>query len=63
MLKEHKHLTAKQGAEIAKESKSKKLLLTHISQRYETNLKKLLNEAKKVFKNSVLVEDLDKVEV
>ena len=61
--KEYKHLTSKQAAEIAKKSKSKKLLLTHISQRYERNPKKLLDEAKKVFKNSHLVKDLDVVEV
>ena len=60
---EYKHLTAKQAAEIAKKSKSKKLLLTHISQRYKRNPKKILDEAKKVFKNSHLVKDLDVVEV
>ena len=60
---EYKHLTAKQAAEIAKKSKSKKLLLTHISQRYARNPKKILDEAKKVFKNSRLVKDLDVVEV
>ena len=60
---EYKHLTAEQAAEIAKRSKSKKLLLTHISQRYKRNPKKILDEAKKVFKNSHLVKDLDVVEV
>jgi len=59
----HKHLTAKQAAEIAKKSKSKKLILTHISQRYEKKKEVLLNEAKKVFKNAHLVKDLDVVEV
>ena len=58
---EYKHLTSKQAAEIAKKSNSKKLVLTHISQRYEKNLNKILKEAKKVFKNSRLVEDLDVV--
>tara|TARA_Y100000031_G_scaffold154571_1_gene202643 strand:+ start:1131 stop:2030 length:900 start_codon:yes stop_codon:yes gene_type:complete len=58
-----KHLTAKQAGEIAKKSKSKKLLLTHISQRYEKNLKRFLGDAKKVFKNSYLVEDFDVVEI
>jgi len=58
-----KHLTAKQAGEIAKKSKSKKLLLTHISQRYDKNTKKILSEAKKIFKNSFIVNDLDKVEV
>jgi ribonuclease Z len=58
---EHLHLTSKQAAEIAKKSKSKKLALTHLSQRYEKNTKKILNQAKKVFKNSVVVKDLDEI--
>ncbi len=63
MAKERLHLTAKQAGEIAKKSKSKKLILTHISQRYEKDLKKLLSEAKKVFRNVSIAEDFDKVEV
>lgn len=61
--KEHLHLTSKQAGDIAKKSKSKKLILTHLSQRYEKNMKKILNEAKEIFKNSFLVKDLDEVEV
>ena len=57
--REFKHLTSKQSAEIAKKSKSKKLILTHISQRYDRDKKKILDEAKKVFKNTFLVKDLD----
>jgi len=57
--KENKHLTAKQAAEIAKKSKSKKLILTHISQRYNMKQNEILTEAKKVFKNTSLVKDLD----
>jgi ribonuclease Z len=60
---EYKHLTSKRTAEIAKKSNSKKLVLTHISQRYNKNPKKILDSAKKVFKNSVLVKDLDEIEV
>jgi len=63
MAKEHLHLTAKQAGEIAKKSKSKKLILTHISQRYDKDIKGLLGEAKKVFKNSSVAEDFDKVEI
>ena len=37
LAKEHLHLTAKQAGEIAKKGKVGKLLLTHISQRYEHN--------------------------
>jgi ribonuclease Z len=61
--KEHMHMTAKQAAEIAKASKSKRLILTHISQRYEADLKKLLNESKKVFKESYIANDLDEFDV
>lgn len=61
--KDHKHLTSKQAGEIAKKSKSKKLVLTHVSSRYEMDLKKVLNDAKEVFKNSILVEDFDKIEI
>jgi ribonuclease Z len=61
--KQHLHLTSKQAAEIAKKSKSKKLVLTHISQRYENDLGKILNEAKKIFKNTIIVKDFDVVSV
>ena len=63
MAKEHLHLTAKQAGEIAKKSKSKKLVLTHISQRYDKDIKKLLTEAKKVFKKTSVAEDFDSVVV
>lgn len=63
MAKERYHLTAKQVAEIAKKSKSKKLFLTHISQRYSRELKKVLTEAKKTFRNSHIPKDLDKIEI
>jgi ribonuclease Z len=59
----YKHLNVKQTAEIAKKSKSKKLILTHISQRYSKNPKKILEAAKKIFKNSILVKDFDEIEI
>jgi ribonuclease Z len=61
--KEHLHLTAKQCGEIAKKSKSNKLILTHISQRYENDLKGLLKDAKDVFKNTVIAEDFSEFEI
>jgi ribonuclease Z len=61
--KEHLHLTAKQCGEIAKKSKAEKLILTHISQRYENNLKGLLNDAKNVFKNVTIAEDFNELEI
>lgn len=63
LAKERFHLTAKDAAEIAKKAKVKKLILTHISQRYEHNLKIILDEAKKVFKNVSLANDFDVVEM
>lgn len=61
--KEHLHLTAKQCGEIAKNARANKLILTHISQRYENNLKELLNDAKSAFKNVVIAEDLSEFEI
>lgn len=60
---EYKHLTVKKVAEIAKKSKSKKLVLTHISQRYSRDLKLVLDSCKKIFKNSVLAKDFDTFEI
>ena len=65
IAKEHKHLTSTQAAEIAKKSKSKQLVITHISQRYETlqGQKQILQEAKKVFKNTKIAEDILDLEI
>ncbi|MFW6233600.1 MAG: ribonuclease Z [Nanoarchaeota archaeon] len=61
---EYLHLTGKQAGEIAKKSKSKKLLLAHISGRYESDgFKKILREAKSVFNNTEVVKDLDIIEI
>jgi ribonuclease Z len=60
--KEKKHLTSVDAARIAKESKSKKLVLTHFSQRYKEVLE-LKKEAKKVFKNVHCSNDFDSFEV
>jgi len=60
---EYMHLTAEQAATIAKKAKAQKLYLTHISQRYENIPHVILNEAKKVFKNVHLAEDLMSVEI
>jgi len=59
LAEQHFHLTSTNAAEIAKQSKSKKLILTHLSQRYDCDNKKILQQAKKVFKNTIIVDDLD----
>lgn len=61
--KERHHLIARQTGEIAKKSKSKKLILIHISQRYEKDMESILSQAKKEFKNVSIVKDFDEIEV
>ena len=63
LAKEYGHLTAKQAAGTAKKAKVKKLVLVHLSQRYDSNNSLVLKEAKKVFKNTKIAEDLEKIEV
>ncbi len=58
---ERDHLTSEQIANVAKKSKVKKLILTHISQRYDKKEKLVLDEAKKIFKNSELAKDFMKI--
>jgi ribonuclease Z len=63
LAKEYKHLTAKQAGIIAKKAKVKKLIITHLSQRYDQKGSPIFNEARKVFKKVGIAEDLDKIEV
>lgn len=53
----HFHLTAKQAAQIAKEAGVQQLILTHFSARYQ-NLRGMETEAKAVFPNTFVAEDL-----
>lgn len=53
----HYHLTAKQAATIAKEAGAQQLVLTHFSARY-LNLKLIENEARSIFPNTQVAEDL-----
>lgn len=63
MAREHKHMTAEEAGKIAKKAKVGKLLLTHISQRYETNKKFLIEDAKKNFEKVKIVNDFDSFSV
>lgn len=53
----HFHLTAKEAATIAQQAGVKKLILTHFSARYQ-NLKDFEIEAKSIFPNVFIAEDL-----
>ena len=59
LAKEHFHLTTEEISSIAKKSKIKKLVLFHLSQRYDKNSKQILEEAKKNFKETKIAEDFD----
>lgn len=53
----HFHLTAREAATIAHKANAKKLILTHFSARYQ-NLKNFETEAKTIFPNVFIAEDL-----
>lgn len=57
------HTSAKQAGEIAKEAEVEKLILTHISRRYQGQEDELLEEAKEEFKNTELAVDGEKFKV
>ena len=61
--KQYKHMTARQAAQVAKKSKVQKLVLMHLSQKYEKKENEFLKEARKIFKNTEIAEDLMKVSV
>lgn len=53
---ERKHSTAAEAAQVAKKAKVSRLLLIHFSARYKTT-QQLENEAKRIFKNTILADD------
>ncbi len=55
------HSTVVEAAELAKDSKVKKLILFHISSRYENNNSILELQAKKIFPNSFIAEDFMRI--
>lgn len=56
------HSTPKLAAEVAKKAGVRKLVLVHVSPRYP-DTSKLLEQAKKMFSNSVVAHDLMELEV
>jgi ribonuclease Z len=65
LAREYGHLTAGQAGRIAAESRVRRLVLTHFSQRYDNgSLRRLADEAEAVFGGEVIVaHDLDRVSV
>lgn len=60
--KQTEHSTARQAAEIARKANVKKLIIGHYSARY-INQNELLSEAKSVFENTILGEDMKSYEI
>lgn len=61
---EYFHSTAAEAAHAALSAKAKMLILTHISSRYQpADAELLLSEAKAIFENSFMAEDLKQFEV
>jgi ribonuclease Z len=60
--KEDGHSTPSQAARTARKAKVKQLILTHISARY-SDAAVLLNQASKIFKNTVVAEDFMRIEI
>jgi ribonuclease Z len=56
------HSTPSQAATIAKKARVKRLILTHVSSRYK-NPKSLVEQAKKIFSQSEVAEDLMEIDV
>lgn len=61
LAKQYFHSTTVQAAELAKESNVNRLILTHISSRYQNeDNKQLLQEARGIFPDTELANDYDK---
>ncbi len=58
----YQHLTVKEAALIASENNARKLLITHISQRYK-HPSEIREEAREYFPNSEVAEDFMKVKI
>ena len=64
LAKEYFHSTTVQAAQVAKEAGAKQLLLTHISARYQQeDVLSLMEEAKEIFSNTVVVNDFDVITI
>ena len=58
----YKHMTSLQAAQVASQSNVKQLILTHFSARYKV-LNEIVEEARKLFKNTIAAYDLMKIKI
>jgi len=59
---ERGHMTAKQTGKLAKKANVKQLIITHFSQRFK-NVKPLLEETRKQFKNTIAARDFLEIKI
>jgi ribonuclease Z len=60
---ETRHSTAGEAAMLARNAGAKRLVLTHISSRYSEDVSPLLRDARSIFDNTIIAEDLMKLEI
>jgi len=60
---ETKHSTASEAAQLAEKANVRQLILTHFSSRYSENADPLLHDAKDIFENVRLAEELMEIEI
>ncbi|MFX1494269.1 MAG: ribonuclease Z [Promethearchaeota archaeon] len=63
VAKEKKHSTSVDAANMALRMNVKQLILTHISSRYQEDAIKLLKDAQEIFPNTILAQDLLKIDL
>lgn len=64
LARDYFHSTTEEAASIARDADVMELALTHISSRYqEEELQSMLDEAREVFPNTVMVEDQTKISI
>ena len=61
LARAYKHLTAAQGADLAREVGTQRLVLTHFSQRY-LDTAPILAEAREIFPATRIARDLAKID-
>jgi len=61
VAREFGHLTARQGAELAREANVRHLILHHISRRYAE--REIMEEAQPIFSDTIVARDLDHFQI
>ena len=63
IAREKKHSTSTDAAIVAVKMNAKKLILTHLSSRYQEDSEPLLEDAKKIFPNTLVAHDLMEISI